>query len=97
MHRYRNARSPRFAPLLELLSDRQQKEAEILGRAMRFGAMFSANDGARMGQLKFRPKRKELVLTLPHEAAPLFGEVAAARFESLAKSLDATPIQLLRG
>lgn len=96
MHRYRNARSPRFDSLLSLLSDRQQQEAEILGRAMRFGAMFSANDGARMGQLKLRPKRKELVLILPAEAAPLFGEVAAARFDALAKALDATPIQKLR-
>jgi exopolyphosphatase/guanosine-5'-triphosphate,3'-diphosphate pyrophosphatase len=92
LHRYRNARSTRFEPMLGLLSDRQRKDAEILGRAMRFGAMFSANDGSRMGQLQYRPKRHELILTLPRNAAGLYGEVAAARFAALAEALEAEPI-----
>ena len=92
LHRYRNARAPRFEPLLALLSERQRKEAEVLGRAMRFGAMFSANDGARMGQLQYRPKRHELILTLPQDAAALYGEVAAARFAALAAALEAEPV-----
>lgn len=92
LHRYRNARSPRFEPLLDLLNDKQRRDAEILGRAMRFGAMFSANDGGRMGTLRFRPKRRELILSLPKGAGPLYGEVAAARFASLAQALDASGI-----
>ena len=35
------------------------------------------------------PKKKMLELRLSPEAAPLFGEVAEARFMSLAASLDA--------
>jgi exopolyphosphatase/guanosine-5'-triphosphate,3'-diphosphate pyrophosphatase len=93
LHRYRNARpGNRFEPLLDLLTDRQRREAEVLGKAMRFGAMFSMAVPEHMGKLKFRSKLKELELTLRPEAADLYGEVAAARFESLATSLEAVRI-----
>jgi exopolyphosphatase/guanosine-5'-triphosphate,3'-diphosphate pyrophosphatase len=39
------------------------QEAEILGRAMRFGAMFTVAPTDH-GALTWRPKRKELILTL---------------------------------
>lgn len=98
-HRYRNARPvDRLAPLLKLLDERQMCEAEVLGKAMRFGAMFSFANPDGMGNLIYRPKKKTLELRLPPASAPLFGEVAAARFASLARALDVqTTVTLTKG
>ncbi|MEE4118951.1 MAG: Ppx/GppA family phosphatase [Paracoccaceae bacterium] len=90
MHRYRNGRpGPHFEPLLGLLTEAQIREAEILGRAMRFGAMFSVAAPDRLGRLDWRPRAKRLELILPPRAVPLYGEVAEARLASLAKALQA--------
>ena len=89
LHRYRNQRdSTRFEYLYDLLDEKSQREAEIVGKAMRFGAMLWPQGDALMGQLKFYPKKKKLELILRAEAADLFGEVAQARFYSLAAALD---------
>ncbi len=91
MHRYRNARpGNRFEPLLSLLSETEIREAEILGRAMRFGAMFSVAAPNRLGRLNWDAGAAELELELPPKAAPLYGEVAEARLASLAKTMNAT-------
>ena len=91
--RYRNARpGDRFAPLMALLDDRLIHEAELLGKAMRFGAMFSFASPERMGTLNYRPKKKILELQLPPEAEPLYGEVAEARLAALATVLGAETI-----
>ncbi|MFV0358298.1 Ppx/GppA family phosphatase [Tropicimonas sp.] len=87
-YRYRNAGpDPYLAPLLTLLDDRLIREAEVLGKAMRFGAMFSFANPDGMGKLRYRPKKRTLELCLPADSAPLYGEVAAARFDSLARAL----------
>ena len=89
LHRYKNSRAERFDRLLELVEKPQQREAEILGKALRFGAMFSAQRSDQMGQLKWHPGRRLLVLQIGAESRTLFGEVTQARFASLAKALDA--------
>jgi len=90
LHRYRNARpGNRFEPLLELLTEAQIREAEILGRAMRFGAMFSVAAPDGLGRLSWNAEARLLDLILPPRAAPLYGEVAEARLASLAKALEA--------
>ena len=90
MHRYRNARpGNRFEPLLGLLSEDEIREAEILGRAMRFGAMFSVAAPDRLGRLDWDAAGRRLELQLPPRAAPLYGEVASARLASLAKAMGA--------
>ncbi len=87
-YRYRNRRpADRFGAFYELLDERGQKEAEILGKAMRFGAMLWMQPDHPIGTLKWQPKKKRLELTLPPEAQPLFGEVAEARLKSLAEAL----------
>ncbi|MEP2782985.1 MAG: Ppx/GppA family phosphatase [Pseudoruegeria sp.] len=88
LHRYKNSHenSP-FEDLFTLLSDTEIREAEVLGKAMRFGAMFTTANPDHMGRLKHYPKKKILELTLSDEAEDLFGEVAQARFASLAKAL----------
>ena len=88
-YRYRSARpGERFEPLLRLLSGKQMKEAEVLGKAMRFGAMFSFSNPEGMGALRYQPKVGTLELRLPPESATLYGEVAASRFASLASALE---------
>ncbi len=92
LHRYKNSRSgSRFEPLFDLLDDRALEKAEILGKAMRFGAMFSVQTPELMGALRWLPKKREIEMRLAPGAEDLFGEVAEARFLSLAEVLKATP------
>ncbi|SES26002.1 exopolyphosphatase / guanosine-5'-triphosphate,3'-diphosphate pyrophosphatase [Tranquillimonas rosea] len=92
MHRYKNGRSKRFDDFLGILSENEVKRAEILGRAMRFGAMFSAETPDSLGRLTWTPKKSRLQLTLTPAASDLFGEVAEARFKALATALQAEPV-----
>lgn len=90
LHRYRNRREgTRIEDLFELLDEKSQKQAEVLGKAMRFGSMLWMQSNAQMAQMRFYPKRKILELKLTRDAVPLYGEVAQARFLSLAEALDA--------
>ena len=91
LHRYKNSRSgTRFEDLISILEDGQIAQAEVLGRAMRFGAMFSAETPNDLGKLDWFPKKKHLELRLTDTARDLFGEVAQARFASLVGALGAT-------
>ncbi|MEM9434848.1 MAG: Ppx/GppA family phosphatase [Pseudomonadota bacterium] len=90
LHRYKNSRrGTRFESLYEMLSERELAAAETLGKAMRFGAMFSVQNPDDMGKLIWRPKKRVLELHLHDKTRDLFGEVANARFASLADSLEA--------
>lgn len=99
LHRYRNSReNTRFAPLFDLLDDADIHQAEVLGKAMRFGSMLAADDAKALGELRWKPRKKVLALRLPARSADLFGEVAEARFNALASALDAEPtVQTLQG
>lgn len=91
LHRYRNQREgTRYEELFELLTDEETKTAEVVGKAMRFGAMLSHRLEDPIASLEWKPKKRELTLLLSKAAQPLFGEVAASRFQSLANALDAT-------
>ncbi|MEM1361130.1 MAG: Ppx/GppA family phosphatase [Pseudomonadota bacterium] len=89
LHRYKNSRAEQLNPMLDLIEKTQQREAEILGKALRFGSMFSAQQSDQMGRLLWRRGHKQLVLHLNSETRALFGEPAQARFESLGKALHA--------
>jgi exopolyphosphatase/guanosine-5'-triphosphate,3'-diphosphate pyrophosphatase len=90
LHRYKNSRAGnRMERLFTLLSDQQMQEAEVLGKAMRFGAMFAVGDPGRAGRLVWQPKKRVLELKLTEEGLGLFGEVAQARFASLAVAMKA--------
>ncbi|MEM6463989.1 MAG: Ppx/GppA family phosphatase, partial [Pseudomonadota bacterium] len=88
LHRYKNSRegSP-FQPLFDLLDETQLRQAEILGKALRFGAMLTASEDGTMGELRYFPKKGRLELRLAKGTRDLFGEVAEARLNSLAQSL----------
>ncbi len=91
LHRYKNSHSgSRLEPLFRLLSEDEMQEAEVLGKAMRFGAMFAAGNPAAAGALTWKPKKKVLELQLTPMGMGLFGEVAKARFAALAQALKAT-------
>ncbi len=90
MHRYSNSRDARrFDELNDLITDRDSHQAEVLGKAMRFAAMLWPTDAPKLGRLKWYPKKKKLDLVLDRQAEELFGEVAQARFASLAQTLEA--------
>lgn len=90
LHRYKNSRDgARYHELYELLPEKDLHAAEILGKAMRFGAMFSVQRPELMGKLTWRPKKRILKLKLHPETRDLYGEVAQARLASLASSLKA--------
>lgn len=91
LHRYRNKRQgTQFEKLYKLLDPKAQNQAEVLGKALRFGAMLWLQDREDMGKMLWFPKKRELHLILPATAGPLFGEVAAARFQSLCTALEAS-------
>lgn len=90
LHRYSNKREgSRFEPTFGLLDQRDQQSAEVLGKAMRLGAMLWIKADEQPGTLKYSAKTGMLELTLKDAASPLFGEVAHARLEALAASLGA--------
>jgi exopolyphosphatase/guanosine-5'-triphosphate,3'-diphosphate pyrophosphatase len=90
LHRYKNNRSgSRLEPLFRLLTEDQMQEAEVLGKAMRFGAMFAAGDPGTAGRLVWQEKKRALDLVLTDLGHGLFGEVAQARFTALAQALRA--------
>ncbi|MVO16960.1 Ppx/GppA family phosphatase [Parasedimentitalea huanghaiensis] len=90
LHRYRNKREGTpFQDLYELLDEKGRQEAEILGKAMRFGAMLMVSQDGDIGKLKWQPRKRILSLTLPRDMEPLFGEVAEARLKSLVSTLGA--------
>jgi exopolyphosphatase/guanosine-5'-triphosphate,3'-diphosphate pyrophosphatase len=90
LHRYSNKReNTRFADLYEMIGERDRAEAEILGKAMRFGAMLWMDREKDETELRWFPKKKRLEFRLTPGVKPLFGEVAENRLKSLANSLGA--------
>ncbi|MFT3689612.1 exopolyphosphatase [Paenirhodobacter sp.] len=93
LHRYKNSRTgSRFEPLFTLLTPEQIQEAETLGKAMRFAAMFAIQDPQEAGTLTHDPKKATLTLQLTRRGAELYGEVCESRFQSLASTLKATAV-----
>ncbi|MDA8635948.1 Ppx/GppA family phosphatase [Rhodobacteraceae bacterium] len=91
MHRYRNQRKGhKFENLFSLLSQEQIRMAEILGKAMRLGAMMWVNKEETNAKLFWTPDAKALQLVLEGDAVSLYGEVAEARLKSLARAMNAS-------
>ncbi len=98
LHRYKSNREDcHFKDIFAILPEAELNKAEVLGKAMRFGAMFAVDKPQDKATLHWRPKKCELHLTIRRDAADLLGEVARARFESLAQALNAAPVVAVRG
>ncbi|NNK15980.1 MAG: exopolyphosphatase, partial [Sulfitobacter sp.] len=90
LHRYSNKReNRRFEDLYDMIDEKARAEAEVLGKAMRFGAMLWMTPDEDRGELRWFSKKRILQLRLTQDMLPLFGEVAEARLNSLAASLGA--------
>ncbi len=90
LHRYKNSRTgSHLEPYFDLLTERERNDAEALGKAMRFGAMFALDAPDRMSRLEWQPKKRILRIILDRDGAQLWGEVSEARFASLAAALGA--------
>lgn len=93
LHRYKSSRvGSSMAPLFELLSEDDIKQAEIIGRALRFGAMFTVRDPVEAGQFKIDHDAGTLTLRLTATGRALMGEVAQSRFNALASAMGLTPV-----
>ena len=93
LHRYKNNRdkSP-FQDLFGLLSASELARAEVLGKALRFGAMLTASENEQMGSLRYFHKKQRLELHLAPGTRDLFGEVAEARLNALAAALGGVEV-----
>lgn len=92
LHRYKNSRSgSRLETMIRLLTPDDIKLAEVLGKAMRFGAMFAVRDPATVCNLSYDAASKVLRVDLNDEGRALLGEVAVARLNALATAMGATP------
>ncbi|MFZ1468304.1 MAG: Ppx/GppA family phosphatase [Paracoccaceae bacterium] len=90
LHRYKNSRAGnKLEPLFRLLPEADVQAAEVLGKAMRFGAMIAVGDPAQAGALRWQAKKRLVTLELTADGEALFGEVAQARFAALAMALKA--------
>lgn len=73
LHRYRNKRDgTRFEELYSLLPDEGRKEAEVLGKAMRLGAMLWANPDDETATLQWDAKKKTLLDPNCRSVAPVW-------------------------
>ena len=90
LYRYSSRKEgTKFDGLFKLLSDADAKEAEVLGRAMRLGAMLWLGAHDAPGAFLWNPGKRSLTLSLENRARPLFGEVAQARLKALGQAMDA--------
>ncbi|WFE73401.1 Ppx/GppA family phosphatase [Roseinatronobacter sp. S2] len=90
MYRYKTSgMRPRVKEIAGLLPAKDLAEAKMLGRALRFGSMFSMNGPENAGELRYFPKKHVLELVLARGMQALFTEVAEQRFHALAQQVDA--------
>ena len=88
-HRYKNQNEyGEFQNLLSLLEPEEIRLAEIVGKAMRLGAMLLVVSPEGLTKLKFKPKKNNLVLILPERLRSITGEVVNTRFKALATAMD---------
>ena len=91
-HRYRNSKArTSLHRTTSLLTEDQARTAEILGKAMRFGATFTTEAEDTLGRLKFKPKKHVLTLVLPPAVQDMYGEVVEARLNGLADAMECVP------
>ena len=95
MYRYRNKPTgSQFENLVYLLKPKFIQQAEVLGKAMRLGAMLWVNDSIQPAYLNWKPRSRHLTLILDSVGESLFGEVAEARYNSLANALKAEDFKI---
>ena len=93
LYRYKSPKkSETFSKVFSILAKEDKRRAEILGKAMRFGAMLSGSTAASMGKLELDNIKKLLKLKISEKNKDLFGEVVQQRFESVALRMSYKPL-----
>jgi exopolyphosphatase/guanosine-5'-triphosphate,3'-diphosphate pyrophosphatase len=91
-HRYANTGTGGFdARLLAMLSEDRAREAEVLGKAMRLGAMLAATSANVLDLTRLERAGTVLTLRLTGTARELNGEAVEKRVASLAQRLGCEP------
>ena len=91
-NRYKNHEMGEHAKgMLQLLKNDEIVLAALVGKAMRFGAMLTVLSPDGLGKLKFKPRRHELILELPHSLEVILGEVVKTRFQAIAQAMNCEP------
>ncbi|MEO0914078.1 MAG: exopolyphosphatase, partial [Pseudomonadota bacterium] len=98
LHRYKSSARSHFDPaVIDLLSEEQQRDAEILGKALRLGAMLTGAAPGALEDTELSVKKDRLTLTLRGRATPLAGEVVTRRLEALAMRLGLSATLTIQG
>ena len=93
LNRYKNSGpSDPYADVFTLLSEDRQRDAEILGKALRLGAMLSGAAPGSLEDTAIAVEGDRLVLTLRGAARDLRGEAVERRLGALANRLDLEPV-----
>ena len=93
LYRYKSPKkNETFSKVFSILDKKDKRKAEILGKAMRFGAMLSGSTADSMGKLELDNNKKLLKLKISEKNKDLFGKVVQQRFASVALRMSYEPI-----
>jgi len=93
LYRYKSPKKNEiFSKIFSILDKKDRHKAEILGKAMRFGAMLSGSTADSMGKLELDNSKKLLKLKISEKNKDLFGKVVQQRFASVALRMSYEPI-----
>ena len=93
LYRYKSPKKNEiFSKIFSILDKKDRRKAEILGKAMRFGAMLSGSTADSMGKLELDNSKKLLKLKISEKNKDLFGKVVQQRFASVALRMSYEPI-----
>jgi len=96
-NRYKSVDMPGYArDMLALLQPEERDQAVLVGKAIRFAAMLAVVSPERIGRLRFKPRKHELILELPSSLHIIHGEVVADRFRSVAAAMNCRPRIVLK-
>lgn len=92
MHRYKGSLLPHEAAAVARLPEDARRDAEIVGRAVRLGAMVSGSAPGTLAHCTLRLDDTRLVLSFAPEAADFNGERVKRRLEALAQAMGLEPV-----
>lgn len=91
MHRYKGTLQPHEAAAVATLQDDALRDAEIVGRAARLGAMASGSVIGTLGHCALRVEPGRLLLSFAPEVADIAGERVKRRLDALADAMKLEP------
>lgn len=91
LHRYRKSgKIEKYKTLRAILSEEEQRAAQVIGKAMRLGASLAGGDGRVLSAATLQVTQTEIELHLDPSIADFGGEVVETRLRELAATLGKT-------